>query len=368
MMEKKLFRRKKILFCLVSIFAAFLFFSCSLKKDTPPASGVISQNDSVLSDIETSESAAKEINQKSGEKLESLLKQKEREYRLGVGDKIIVSVWQHPDLGTEGIAAGRGGVPVEENGTIFLPLVGTLKAQGLTLGELREEISDAYEKYVKNPQVIVSVPEYSSKHFYILGEVRNAGEYQIKYPLSLRQVLSMAGGISAVADLEKAYVIRNDNILPVNFKRLIEEGAANMDIEIINDDFIFIPRKGEENVYVIGEVKSPGMVKMIEGKMNLLSAIASRGDFTIFAVKENIKILRGPLSNPEVITADLGNLTDEAEEGKVSNPELQPGDIVFIPDTSIGRLDKILQKIAPVLRTINEGLQPFYIYDLIRNR
>ncbi|RMF95535.1 MAG: hypothetical protein D6734_05355 [Candidatus Schekmanbacteria bacterium] len=295
------------------------------------------------------------------------LTERKNVYRIGIGDSILVSVWKHPELGTDGISAARGGTIVEEDGSIFLPLIGRVKVASLTIGEAREKLAKAYSKYVKNPQVVVSIQSYESKRFYILGEIRNAGAYTIKFPISLRQALSLAGGLLPLADLERAYIIRNGRILPIDFVSLVEKGDDRFDIEIIDDDFIFIPKKGEENVYVLGEVKSPGIVKMVNGKMNLLSAIASRGDFTIFAVKDNVKIIRGPLNSPKVITVNLGKLSNKAQEGNISNFELKPGDIVYVPDTAIGRLDKILQKIAPVLRTINEGLQPFYIYDLIRN-
>lgn len=293
---------------------------------------------------------------------------KDTNYRIGPGDRMFISLWEHPELGTPAVLADKGGTPVEENGVIFLPVVGEIKVAGLTLGEAREVLTRAYAKYVKNPQVIVSIQNYGSKYFYILGEVKNSGTYEIKHPVSLLQAISIAGGITQVADLKKAYVIRDNNkILQVDFEKLLNNGATGMNIEITTNDFIFIPKKDEKIVYVLGEVKTPGAVKMANDRINLISAIASSGDFTIFAVKDNIKILRGGVSNPEVITANLSNLRNVEENLEIKNVELEPGDIVYVPDTAIGRLDKILDKIAPVLRTINEGLQPFYIYKLFQN-
>lgn len=292
---------------------------------------------------------------------------KDTNYRIGAGDRMFISLWEHPELGTPAVLADKGGTPVEDNGVIFLPVVGEIKVAGLTLGEAREVVTRAYAKYVKNPQVIVSIQNYGSKYFYILGEVKNSGTYEIKHPVSLLQAISIAGGITQTSDLKKAYVIRDNKILPVDFEKLLNNGATGMNIEITTNDFIFIPKKDEKIVYVLGEVKTPGAVKMTNDRINLISAIASSGDFTIFAVKDNIKILRGAVSNPEVITANLSNLRNVEENLEIKNVELEPGDIVYVPDTAIGRVDKILEKIAPVLRTINEGLQPFYIYKLFQN-
>lgn len=367
-MKTNIIRRDSKFFLLAVMFVFTMIISCTVGKNPLSADLTNIGTETIKSDIESS--AVEGESDESGARAEdmtSLLKQ-DHTYRIGVGDSLLVSVWQHPELGTDGVVAGRDGTAVEEDGGIFLPLVGEIKVASLTIGEARKKLTEAYSKYVKNPQVVVSIQNYGSKSFYIIGEVKNAGSYQIKYPVSLRQSLSIAGGLLPSADLERAYIIRNDLLLPIDFRRLVEDGASKMDVEVINDDFIFIPRKGEESIYVIGEVKTPGMVKMIDGKMNLLSAIASSGDFTIFAVKDNVKIIRGSLTAPEVITADLGNLSNETGKGNIFNLELQSGDIIYVPDTSIGRLDKILQKIAPVLRTINEGFQPFYMYDLIINR
>ena len=92
-------------------------------------------------------------------------------YRIATNDRIRVGVFQEPDLDT----VGR----VDMKGTINLPLVGTIKVTNDTIGDAERKIEDAYRdgRYLRNPQVTISVEEYAPREVSIQGQVRNPARY-----------------------------------------------------------------------------------------------------------------------------------------------------------------------------------------------
>jgi len=116
-------------------------------------------------------------------------------YQLGTGDKIRVIVFGETDLGGE--------FTVGADGTISLPLVGGIKAVGLTAAELQTAIETALKDgYLNDPKVNVEVLTF--RPFYILGEVNKPGEYEFSNGLTVVKAVAMASGYTYRAD--KAHV------------------------------------------------------------------------------------------------------------------------------------------------------------------
>ena len=121
-------------------------------------------------------------------------------YRLGTGDKLHITVYGEEDL--------SGHFPVDGSGQVQLPLVGQVKAAGLTLHEFTGEITAAYQNgYLKDPKVSVEVENY--RPFYIMGEVNKPGEYPFENGLNVMGAIALAGGYTYRADDTEVYVRRN---------------------------------------------------------------------------------------------------------------------------------------------------------------
>jgi polysaccharide export outer membrane protein len=120
-----------------------------------------------------------------------------------------------------------------------------------------------------------------------------------------------------------------------------------------------------QRVFMLGEVKTPGVVPVYNGTMNLVEAIARSGDLTDYAERTQIKILRGDLRDPEVITVDLTQMSSL----KISSLFLRPNDIVYVQPRNIKGYNIAFQEIAPSFQLIGTLLQPFvniiYIYKAI---
>jgi protein involved in polysaccharide export with SLBB domain len=122
------------------------------------------------------------------------------EYRLGLGDKVRVRVY-----GADQIS---GEFPVDLSGSIDLPLVGVMKAEGLTAPELKKEIAQSLRKesIMQDPQV--SVDLVAASPFYVLGEVEKSGEYPYHPGLNVVSAIATAGGFRYRADQDKVFVRR----------------------------------------------------------------------------------------------------------------------------------------------------------------
>jgi len=118
-------------------------------------------------------------------------------YRLGTGDKLRINVYGEADLSGEFVVDGSGQVQ--------LPLVGQVKAAGLTLHEFIIEVATALkEGYLKDPKVSVEVMNY--RPFYIMGEVNKPGEYPYENGLTVLGAIALAGGFTYRADDSEVYV------------------------------------------------------------------------------------------------------------------------------------------------------------------
>lgn len=124
-----------------------------------------------------------------------------QEYRLGVADKVRVTVF--------GEAALTGEFLVGGNGKISLPLIGETQASGLTIGEFQQEVATALlDGFITNPRVSAEVLNY--RPFYILGEVNSPGEYPYTNSLTVLNAVATAGGFTYRADNRRVYIKRGD--------------------------------------------------------------------------------------------------------------------------------------------------------------
>ena len=121
-------------------------------------------------------------------------------YRIGPGDALTVQVQRFPDLS---FAAN-----VSPEGKIVAPLLGTLSVRGLTLEEIQEKIRLGLNRYVIDPQVIVSLAAQRPVQITITGAVARPGFYPLGFPPRLSSALLTAGGSTYQADLRQIRVRR----------------------------------------------------------------------------------------------------------------------------------------------------------------
>jgi polysaccharide biosynthesis/export protein len=155
-------------------------------------------------------------------------------YRIGREDVLDVAVWRDADLSRT--------LPVRPDGFISLPMVGELKADGRTPGELEKEIREKLKPFVVEPKVTVIVREVNSSRVFVTGEVSHPGAYPLRGKVSLVQAIALAGGFSDFASSNGIVVIRGgkDNI-PVRYADLVTDRKDRVEFYLQPGDTVVVP-------------------------------------------------------------------------------------------------------------------------------
>lgn len=173
-----------------------------------------------------------------------------RAYRIRTTDKISIRVFQEDDLTT----ISR----VDAKGTVNLPLVGEVRVYGQTLSEAEHTIEEAYKngRFLRNPEVTVSVEEYAPREVSIQGQVKNPGRYPlpIESSMSVVDLVTKAGGFT---DTAQGTAVRITRILPDGSTRVItldveslikgrSDAKTNEDNNALilePDDIVYVPER-----------------------------------------------------------------------------------------------------------------------------
>lgn len=241
------------------------------------------------------------------------------DYLIGTDDVLDIQVWDNKDLDAV--------VFVRPDGKISLPLLGEVQAGGRTVSDLQKSLVEAYSKTVKGAQVTVGVKDIRSRPVFFVGGVGRPGPLQLTQDLTLLQAISTVGGLSPTADLESAFVLRADKRIPVDFVKLIQRGDLSNNIKLVPGDTVVIPVA--DVIYVQGEVKKPGQIKLTKD-LTVVRAIAEAGGFTNLAAPKRVTIVRTQGNKKENIRVNVQDMMKDPQEGK--EVSLKPNDIIVVPE------------------------------------
>ncbi|MDF1659409.1 MAG: SLBB domain-containing protein [Verrucomicrobiales bacterium] len=247
-------------------------------------------------------------------------------YTLGAGDILNFSVYNRPDL-------LREKVQIAPDGTVSYLQAVAVRAEGLTLDQLRNRLEEVLAEH-QELKVIVTPVEVASKDFAIIGRVRKPGTYTLDRPTSILEAIARAEGMQVgnvrgsafeLADLERSFVARKGKKLNVDLARLYFEGDFSQNAFLEPDDYIYVASALENEIYVLGEVNNPGRRKM-PARLTLAQAIGEAGGFAQYAFRKKILLIRGSIHAPETQIVDMrAILTGEALDVKLQNR-----DIIFV--------------------------------------
>lgn len=244
-------------------------------------------------------------------------------YRVGVGDKLDIGVFGHPDMGKT--------VEVRGDGSIPFPLIGDVQVAGKTVEEIDRDVTRILgTDYLVGPEVSVEVREYMSQWVTLIGEVRTPGRYVLKRNMRLIDLLAEAGGPSKEAGSRIVVTKRDTGDAPspqIVIERDALLGGKDPDLNVLlsHGDIVTI---GEKDVfYIRGEVARPGSYFM-ERDMTLMKAISVAGGFSQFANRKAIELLRArDAGGQEKLVVNLKAI----EDGKREDIALQPNDVIIVP-------------------------------------
>jgi polysaccharide export outer membrane protein len=275
------------------------------------------------------------------------------EYKIGPGDTLEIVFW-------EGNTATRQDLLVRPDGRISFGLVEDLKVSGLTAGELDTLLTSKLEKFFKRPRVDVVVKKYDSKAVRLMGALAKsgtagmgAGEYKLQGKTTVLEMIASVGGPSPDADLKSVRIRRKDGeTVSLNLYKTIIQGDLSQDMVLNDGDLIYVSTLTKEanRVYVFGEVQKPGAYTFSGPEMRLIDAISEAGGTTPYAYRTDTKVVRGDITQPEILTADLGRLIEKGDRSQ--NLLLASGDMVYVPRSGFGDIKLFNDQIRPLLELV----------------
>src|SRR5271166_2130871 len=157
---------------------------------------------------------------------------------IGTEDILTINVWKEPEVSKV--------VPVRPDGMITLPLVGEIKATGLTPVQLEAQIANALKKLMADPQVTVIVSEVHSLTFNVVGQAVRPGYYPLTRRMTVLDAIALSGGFQPFAKEKKIYVLRTladgkQVKLPFNYKDVIKGKHADQNIVLQPRDTVVVP-------------------------------------------------------------------------------------------------------------------------------
>lgn len=282
------------------------------------------------------------------ERLSSIAAEEDSVYRMNAGDQIEIRVYGHEDLGMV--------TKIGPDGSIGLAFIGQMKVSGLTIGEASDAIRDGLKPYVKNPVVSVTVREVSSETATISGACAHPSVYSIANTTRLSDLYAQAGGSAThlfngmdvdVADLEHSILVRNGEILPVDFRMAIEVGDVLNNVRIRKGDYVYIAQRMESSVTVCGEVRKPHK-RLYEAGMKLIETLTAAG-WMMDTHWSHVIIIREGLANPKMYKVDVDGIL----AGKCRDVPLKAGDIVYVPKDNLSEYNVFIRKLLPTAQLVN---------------
>ena len=288
---------------------------------------------------------------------------KQSDYVIGGGDLLAVEVFDVPELSRE--------VRVSDTGYISLPLVpNKIRAEGLTPYQLQDKIAEILQSngLVSTPQVTVVMKEQHSQPITVIGEVRTPTVIQATRQTTLLQALSQAGGVTDGAG-NNLIITRQTHPDPpsaepgeasastafqtfnISLSDLLESGDTRFNIPLVGGDVVTVTRAGI--IYVVGAINHPGGFVLHDDRdrMTALKMLSLAGGTTPSAKSKNAVILR---KNPDSGKRDEVPIDlNKVMKLQTADVQLQPSDILFVPDSS-GK--KALKRAGDVAVGLTTGL------------
>jgi polysaccharide biosynthesis/export protein len=267
-------------------------------------------------------------------------------YVLGPSDVITIQALDVDEISNKPIW-------IDTNGFINLPLVGRLKAAGLTVQEFEAQLNAQLKAFVKDPHAVVAITDFRSQPVSVLGFVNTPGVHQVQGRKTVLEVLSMAGGMRPEAGRVAKITRRLDygeiplpgatsdaslqfSVADLQLKALIEGRSPEQNIQIRPHDVISIPKA--DILYVIGEVKKAGGFVLSDGKTTVLEALAMAEGMLPDANRRKAELLRMIPGKDERSRIELK--LDKILSGKQTDIALQAEDILIISPSIMSGLKK----------------------------
>jgi polysaccharide export outer membrane protein len=270
-------------------------------------------------------------------------------YVLGPDDEIMIRGIQVPE-NSEKPDKPDELVLIGTNGNITLPLIGRVKAGGLTIEQLETEVTARFKEFIKEPQISVTVTEFRSQPVSVFGAVTKPGVIQLRGQKSLYEVLSMAGGPRDTAGASLTVTRRREYgeiplpgaktdpsghfcSIELNVEEILEEKNPAVNIEIKPNDVISVSESTANMIYVVGDVQRAGAFTLGgQRSVSVLRALSEAGGLGRTAMAQKARIIREVPGNPKL--TEIAVNINRILSGKAEDIKLSPNDVLVVPTSS----------------------------------
>lgn len=266
------------------------------------------------------------------------------EYRISEGDILSIVLVGYPDI----TSAGASGYPVDQQGFVQFPLVGRIKATGMSVPQFTANLQRQLQRYLKFSDPQVKVLDYRGNKFFIDGEVTKPGEFAIAdTPVSLYSAISMAGGATPTGDSNNIVFNRKGVNYNIGLQSLRQLGTSANQIYLQNGDSIHVNSQDRNKVYVLGEfgkvepvsIREQGIsLAQVLGESNGLNSTTANAS-KIYVVRDNIHT-----KTTDIYYVDMQSITSFALANRF---EMRPNDIIYVDPTGLTRWNRVLSSILP---------------------
>jgi polysaccharide export outer membrane protein len=285
------------------------------------------------------------------------------EYLIGPGDVLQIIVWDHPELT---IPAGSfrdaetSGQKVGEDGYMFYPYVGMIKAEGMNVAALRDVLTEKLSRYIQNPQLDVRVVGFRSKRVYVVGEVATPGVLPLNdLPLTIADAISLSGGLTENAFKSGVNVSRDGQVYEIDLRALYDFADSSQNLMLKHGDIVNVLDRSQQKVFVMGEVRNARSVEIINGELTLAAAIGEVGGFNQNTANPSaIYVVRGSTGDhPQIFHLDAQFATGMLLAERF---DMQAQDVVFVDTAGISQWNRVITQLLPsltVVGTVNNAVQ-----------
>ena len=155
------------------------------------------------------------------------------DYRIGAEDVLGILFWREMEM--------SGDVTVRPDGIITLPLLGDVRAVGLSTDQLKDVLQKNAGKFLTDANVTVVVRQINSRKVFVTGQVGMSGAYPLVGPRTVLQAIAMAGGLSEYAKAEEIKIIRGSAMYSFNYKEVLKGKKPEQNILLQPGDTILVP-------------------------------------------------------------------------------------------------------------------------------
>jgi len=282
-------------------------------------------------------------------------------YRVGIGDVLNVTVWDHPELtipAGQFRSAGETGNVVHPDGTIFYPYVGKVSVAGKHVTQIRDLITKDLGRYIEAPQIDISVAAYRSQRVFVSGAVMQPSTLPItNVPLTLLDALNSCGGMSPDADWRSVVVTsKNKNGTSkevLDLYALYQKGDMSQNRLLGANDIIHVPRNDGLKVFVMGDVIKAETQRIDRSGLTLAEALNNVGGINeATANASGIFVLRASESQDKLV--DVFQLDAAVGSMLILSTQfgLQPMDIVYVTSAPVSRWNRLIEQLVPSFTSI----------------